>query len=163
MHLQLHLVMAISLSMVITFGLHCAIKDLPLRDSVFQHVVVDFSRGIALVSRCIHYDRRSKTSFWMDDEGFFVFRWSDLFVIDSSWRYYSSAPCSVGFDFHRRISIVLWCTDPPPTSSSDNDPLRCWLPRSMPRFSRDLRSDRRCYYLFRRVAVHLRVVELDVA
>ena len=59
---EIHLIVAISLSMIITFGLHCAMKDLPRRDSAFQRVAVDFLRDLVLVLRCSDYDGRSKTS-----------------------------------------------------------------------------------------------------
>ena len=59
---EIHLIVAINLSMIITFGLHCAMKDLPPRDYAFQRVAVDFLRDLVLVLRSSDYDGRSKTS-----------------------------------------------------------------------------------------------------
>ena len=62
MHSEIHLIVAISLSMIVTFGLHCAMEDVPPRDSAFQRVLVDFVRDSMLLMRCTDYDKRSKTS-----------------------------------------------------------------------------------------------------
>jgi hypothetical protein len=57
---DVHLIIAISLSMIITFGLHCAMKDVPARASLFQHVFLDILRVIFLLFRCYCYDLKSK-------------------------------------------------------------------------------------------------------
>lgn len=62
MYSDIHLIVAISLSMIVTFGLNCAMKDVPPRDSAFQRVLLDFIRDSMLLMRFTDYDKRSKTS-----------------------------------------------------------------------------------------------------
>jgi hypothetical protein len=57
---NVHLIIAISLSMIITFGLHCAMKDIPARASLCHHVFLDILRDIFLLFRCYCYDLKSK-------------------------------------------------------------------------------------------------------
>ena len=159
---EIHLIVVISLSMIITFGFHQTMKDLPSRDSVFQHVVIDYFRTIAHLLRSRFYDWRSKTSLHVRENSFLPFRSWDLCIPCTYWRCHSYFPFCLGLVFSRRCAILLRYADLHSSPSCHHDTLRCWLPRPIPRFSRDLRSDRRCYYLFRRMAGDIRGVEFDV-
>jgi hypothetical protein len=57
---DVHLIAAISFSMIITFGLHCAMKDVPAKDSLFQRVFLDIMRDVILFFRCVFNDWKGK-------------------------------------------------------------------------------------------------------
>ena len=57
---EVHLIIAISFSMIITFGFHSAMKDIPGRASFSEHVFLDIVSDIFLFCRCLVYDWKGK-------------------------------------------------------------------------------------------------------
>jgi hypothetical protein len=53
MHFEVHLVIATSLSMIMTFALHCIMEDTPSTQSYFRLYSIDYLRDIGLYARCL--------------------------------------------------------------------------------------------------------------
>jgi hypothetical protein len=54
MHDRVHLMIATSLSMIITFVLHCFMEHVPSRDSFLQVYFMDYFRDYGLLIRCFY-------------------------------------------------------------------------------------------------------------
>jgi hypothetical protein len=54
MHHQVHLMIATSLSMIITFALHLVMEHVPSRHSFLRIYWIDQYRDYALVARCLY-------------------------------------------------------------------------------------------------------------
>jgi hypothetical protein len=63
MHSDIHLMLASSSSMIITFGLHWIMSQVTARCSILQTIFFDYLRDFILVVRCLIYDRRGM-HFW---------------------------------------------------------------------------------------------------
>jgi hypothetical protein len=60
MHDQIRLVIATTLSMIITFGFYCGIETLTVRDSLVKQIFIDYLRDCALIVRCVYSGCQSK-------------------------------------------------------------------------------------------------------
>ncbi len=49
MHARIHLMIAISISMIITLILHCIVEHIPSRNSFLQHYWIDSLRDMVLI------------------------------------------------------------------------------------------------------------------
>ncbi len=56
---NIHLMLATTFSMIITFGFHCIMIPLTSRNSINQIIWFDFPRDLILVVRCLFYESRS--------------------------------------------------------------------------------------------------------
>jgi hypothetical protein len=54
MHNQVHLMIVTSLSMIITFALHCIMERIPVRQSCLQLYWINFFRDFGLTIRCVY-------------------------------------------------------------------------------------------------------------
>jgi hypothetical protein len=54
MHARIHLMIAISISMIITLILHCIVEHIPSRNSFLQHYWIDSLRDMVLIVRCVY-------------------------------------------------------------------------------------------------------------
>ncbi|CAF1095271.1 unnamed protein product [Rotaria sordida] len=54
MHDQVHLTIVTSLSIIITFVLHCTMIDIPVRQTYLQVILIDFLRDLGLTIRCLY-------------------------------------------------------------------------------------------------------------
>jgi hypothetical protein len=58
MYCQIHLMIATSLSMMMTFILYCILKNIPPRHSFLQEYLINIQRDYGLLLRCF-IDRRT--------------------------------------------------------------------------------------------------------
>ena len=60
MHPYVHLMLATSLSMIVTYSVHSIVNQVTSRNFIFQTVYFDFFRASFLFLRCRYYDRKGK-------------------------------------------------------------------------------------------------------